>query len=51
MSGGDRFLLDVGFGLDLGVREIEEVERDFGRSSDDICKEYVARPTLESMAS
>ena len=41
MSGGDRFLLDVGFRLDLGVREIEEVERDFGRSSEDIWEEHV----------
>ena len=49
MSGGDRFLLDVGFGLDLGVREIGEAERDFGWSSDNICKEYVVRPLLELM--
>ena len=39
----------LGSGLDLGVREIGEMERDFGRSSDNICKEYVVRPLLEVM--
>ena len=27
--------------LDLGLGEIREIERNFGRSSQDICKEYI----------
>ena len=35
---------------DSVLRGITETERDFGRSSDNICKEYVARPMPEMMA-
>ena len=38
-------------GSGSGMGKMGETERDFGRSSDGICKEYVARQTLELMAS